>query len=70
VIETVRADFSELHYQHEGKQFSTTFSAGIASFPTHETAEGINQAADEALYKSKHDGRNRTTLDSPNKHRG
>lgn len=70
VIETIRTDFSELHYQHEGKQFSATFSAGIASFPTHEDAEGINLAADEALYKSKHDGRNRTTLDSPNKHRG
>ncbi|MFC1772336.1 diguanylate cyclase [Pseudomonadota bacterium] len=70
VIETIRTDFSELHYQHEDKQFSTTFSAGIASFPTHESAEGINQAADEALYTSKREGRNRVTLDGPIKYRG
>jgi diguanylate cyclase (GGDEF)-like protein len=42
---------------------SITVSAGISSFPVHgQTAEQLVMRADEALYYSKENGRNQTTL--------
>ena len=59
MLDRIRRDFSELHFQHDGKDFSVTFSAGISSYPALDAAETINQAADEALYEAKQQGRNR-----------
>ena len=63
MLDRIRQDFSELHYQFEDQEFSVTFSAGISSYPTHGTAEEINQSADEALYEAKQQGRNRIVTD-------
>jgi diguanylate cyclase (GGDEF)-like protein len=43
------------------KQIPATVSIGVASFPTTpaETVEQLVEAADQALYRAKHDGRNR-----------
>jgi diguanylate cyclase (GGDEF)-like protein len=42
---------------------SVTVSAGVASLPAHAVdGEGIIAAADEALYRSKDDGRDRVTV--------
>jgi two-component system cell cycle response regulator len=39
-----------------------TASAGVATYPSHAgDADTLVRAADQALYRSKHDGRNRTT---------
>lgn len=44
---------------------SITLSAGIAAFPVHgRSAQQLVERADEALYQSKKDGRNRTTVSS------
>jgi diguanylate cyclase (GGDEF)-like protein len=44
---------------------SVTFSAGIATFPIHAlTADDLIASADDALYQSKHAGRDRATLSS------
>lgn len=60
--ETWRQDFSETAIDYEGMKFSTTFSAGVATFPQHgSTGDSILQAADKALYRSKYGGRNRVT---------
>ena len=41
---------------------AVTASAGVATFPTHAAdLDSLIRAADEALYESKRDGRNRTT---------
>jgi len=64
----IRADFSELRFLHEGKEFSVTFSTGIADFPAYENADELNQAADEALYEAKHQGRNRIVVKAKQKH--
>jgi len=60
--EAWRQDFSETAIDYEGMKFSTTFSAGVATFPQHGlTGDSILQAADKALYRSKNIGRNRVT---------
>jgi len=46
-----------------GQDLRATVSIGIASFPTTpaETVEQLMEAADRALYRAKHDGRNRVS---------
>ena len=68
LLNEIRADFSELRFLHEGKEFSVTFSTGIAGFPVYENADELIQAADEALYEAKHLGRNRIVVKAKQKH--
>jgi diguanylate cyclase (GGDEF)-like protein len=59
VLDTIRNDFSQLRQVAEGKEFSVTFSCGIASTEQFPDANRLSDAADKALYKAKHAGRNR-----------
>lgn len=64
--ENLRKQFEALVIEYEGKQIHCTFSAGIASFPIHSVfGETLLGLADEALYISKANGRNRVTMYSP-----
>jgi len=58
LINLLRKKFSELSFSTNKKQFQATFSAGIATFPQHTTPLDLIQAADDALYKAKQQGRN------------
>ena len=61
--ETWREQYQCAVTEYRGRTLSATFSAGVAGYPMHGTdGEAILYAADQALYQSKHDGRNRVTL--------
>jgi diguanylate cyclase (GGDEF)-like protein len=59
VMERLRQSFSELYHHAEGQEFNCTFSCGIAAYPEHDNSYNLNIEADAALYKAKHQGRNR-----------
>ena len=56
-----------LNIQFEGQVFETiTLSIGIAAFPEHGTTSAeILKAADTALYRAKHEGRDRVIVANP-----
>jgi diguanylate cyclase (GGDEF)-like protein len=59
VLDTIRNDFCQLRQEADGKEFFVTFSCGIADVAQFPEANRLNDAADKALYKAKHAGRNR-----------
>jgi diguanylate cyclase (GGDEF)-like protein/PAS domain S-box-containing protein len=53
---------AEIVIQHEGKRLNVTLSFGVATYPEDgKTAEKVILRADQALYQSKHAGRNQVT---------
>lgn len=64
VIEALRQNFASVLFVAGGEQFTCTFSAGIAAFPEFATADALIEAADMALYRAKHAGRNRIDIAS------
>ncbi|MCC6985875.1 MAG: GGDEF domain-containing protein [Anaerolineales bacterium] len=61
--ELFRKKFEVLLLACDDRQIHATFSAGVASFPTHAgSGEALLAAADEALYRSKAGGRNRVSI--------
>lgn len=66
VLDAIREDFSRLRYLAEGKEFSATFSCGVADVSHFGESTKLCDAADKALYKAKHAGRNQVLLaDAP-----
>jgi diguanylate cyclase (GGDEF)-like protein/PAS domain S-box-containing protein len=64
--EIFRKQFAGTTVQYEGKELKCAFSAGIASYPAHaSTGEALLTHADQALYFSKANGRNRVSVYSP-----
>lgn len=62
VLDTIRNDFSQLRHISDEKEFTVTFSCGIADISQFPDAARLSDAADKALYKAKHAGRNRVML--------
>ncbi|MFV8834453.1 diguanylate cyclase [Aquisalimonas sp.] len=61
-LDGIRRSFASIRQEAGGKQFTVTFSAGIAAFPAYATAETLTMAADSALYKAKNGGRNQVVI--------
>lgn len=62
--EKIRQHISECPFNFQGKPVQITISIGVTEFNPGEAQENWVQRADEALYQSKSNGRNRTTLAS------
>jgi len=62
VLEEIRVGFSQVRQQFGGTEFFVTFSCGIAAFPQFRDTARLNDAADRALYRAKHEGRNKILL--------
>ncbi len=64
IAERVRQEFSSCRFQHNGKEFAVTLSAGVAEFDRQrmDRPTQLMKVADQALYKAKETGRNKTVL--------
>jgi diguanylate cyclase (GGDEF)-like protein len=62
LLNELRESFAAVSFQSKDKQFSCTFSCGIASLLHHVDAHAICTAADEALYAAKNCGRNKVCV--------
>ncbi|MBI3395538.1 MAG: diguanylate cyclase [Spirochaetia bacterium] len=67
VMNRIREGFSNVRQRSDIGEFFTTFSCGIASFPDYQDAEGLNVAADRALYAAKRSGGNKVGRIIPRK---
>ncbi len=69
LLENIRQSFANVHFNHEGKEFSCTLSAGLACSLQYPGSSGTELliASDEALYAAKHGGRNQIRIASARK---
>jgi diguanylate cyclase (GGDEF)-like protein len=58
IIDRIRQDFSQIQHPFRDTHFLASISGGIATYPLYPTGDALIKAADEALYRSKHNGRN------------
>lgn len=61
-LEEIRDSFSKIYHAYDEGIFSVSFSAGIAEYPDYSNMMELVVAADEAMYHSKRQGRNRITI--------
>lgn len=62
VMDKLRETFGQIVFDVNGKRFSVTLSAGVGGAAHGATAHDLIAAADRALYRAKHNGRNRVIL--------
>lgn len=66
IMDDIRIHFSEIEfYPNETRSLSLTFSCGISTFPTYQSAERLSDSADQALYIAKAGQRNRVIIALP-----
>ena len=62
LIDSLREDFALVDFHAGEVRFRCTFSAGISRFPAQISTESLRLSADQALYRAKHQGRNRVEI--------
>lgn len=58
IIDQLRQQFAAINYQQDDRNFNVTLSAGVVTAPPYLSVEKLFQAADEAMYRAKKNGRN------------
>ncbi|MBL4720378.1 MAG: diguanylate cyclase [Alphaproteobacteria bacterium] len=61
-VNQMRIAFSDIEHQSPDGEFHCTLSGGIATYPTNATAMALTNAADQALYEAKGNGRDQIVL--------
>lgn len=62
VLERIREKLAQTAFRFKDTPLKITLSCGVAAFTAGETAEQVLARADEALYRAKANGRNRTEM--------
>ncbi|MHB9020636.1 MAG: GGDEF domain-containing protein [Halothiobacillus sp.] len=62
VLERIRETLANTAFRFKDKPLKITLSCGVAEFAPNETNEEVLARADEALYRAKANGRNRTEM--------
>lgn len=62
VLDEIREDFSKIVFDSRDGEFHATFSVGLAMFPSFRDRVTLIEAADRALYRAKHEGKNRIVV--------
>ncbi|MFW6329697.1 MAG: diguanylate cyclase [Alkalispirochaetaceae bacterium] len=61
-LNNMRESFERISFHAGGDEFSVTFSCGVASFRDWSEPNALVEAADQALYAAKENGRNQVVL--------
>lgn len=62
VMDAIRRDFAQLKHRAGDKEFAVSFSCGVADFAHFPDPAILCEAADRALYRAKHAGRNQLVV--------
>jgi diguanylate cyclase (GGDEF)-like protein len=66
IMDDIRIHFSKIEFTpKETQKLSVTFSCGISTFPEFNSAQDLSDAADQALYAAKANGRNQVIIARP-----
>lgn len=65
LMDELRESFAQIVHVADGREFSVTFSCGIAAYPEAPGSPELSEAADRALYTAKRLGRNRVVTAKP-----
>src|SRR5690606_37321874 len=63
-IDEIRKVFSRLIHMSDNKEFTVTFSCGIADIRHFPDAKSVSDAADKALHEAKKKGRNQVVINT------
>ncbi|VVP65407.1 hypothetical protein PS914_00088 [Pseudomonas fluorescens] len=65
IAEKIRRHVEKQRYAYHGKQLQVTVSIGLTTLQTDDTLHTLLSRADQAMYRAKHSGRNRTCVEMP-----
>ncbi|MNY42431.1 Response regulator PleD [compost metagenome] len=65
IAEKIRRHVEEQHYAYNDKQLRLTVSIGLTTLQADDTLHTLLSRADQAMYRAKHSGRNRTCVEMP-----
>jgi diguanylate cyclase (GGDEF)-like protein len=64
LLNELRLGFAHIHHRGSGKDFTVKLSAGLASYPDYRNPTALIEAADQALYLAKRQGRNQVVAEA------